>query len=332
MKFLRRAAHGVWYGKNRRWRFVLCPFSAVYYFAIGLRRLYFSWRPAAPLPVPIMVVGNLTVGGAGKTPAVIGILELLSRHGFSPAVISRGYGAKKTVRKARAVAADSSPQELGDEPVLLAQRGSWPVVVAANRYRAACHVLKHYAVDVIVADDGLQHYRLPRTVEIAVVDGRRRFGNGFLLPAGPLREPLSRLDRIDCLIVKGEARNDECAMTIHPKAFIRLSDGASRPADYFCGRTVAAYAGIAHPDGFFSTLERLGVTVDPHPLPDHYSYKRDDCLKMARQPGPLIMTEKDAVKCKAFIKQGQDAWFLQMDTVFAPKLKQRLLSLMSDKL
>lgn len=319
----------VWYGKSQHWRLALWPFSILYRAAIKLRHLYFHWRPAPPLPLPVIVVGNVTAGGSGKTPAVLGIAELLSQQGFSVAVIARAYGARKTVRTPQAVNADSSPYLFGDEAVLIAQRGLCPVVVAANRYQAACYVIKHYAVDVIIADDGLQHYGLPRQIEIAVIDGQRRFGNGLLLPAGPLREPLSRLKEVDCRLVKGAARPGEHAMHLHPQDFVRLSDGASRPLDSFRGQQVSAYAGIASPDSFFSALTQLGMVVDPHPLPDHYAYSRDDCQAMAAMNHAVIMTEKDAVKCMALLKPAEHLLFLRVQAVFDQQFKQRLLSLMN---
>ncbi len=252
-------------------------------------------------PVPVIVVGNISVGGTGKTPFVIWLVELLRAQGWRPGVISRGYGGRAP-HYPYAVDANSNPAHSGDEPLLIAQRCGCPVVVAPARCAAAELLLRNADVDVIVADDGLQHYALGRDLEICIVDGTRGLGNGALLPAGPLREPVSRLREVDLVVVNGQGWGDAALepLRMHLQAVNAqaLGDGTQRPLRDFAGQRVHAVAGIGHPPRFFETLRASGVQVIEHAFADHHAYTAGE---LQFEDGlPVLMTEKDAVKCKRF--------------------------------
>jgi tetraacyldisaccharide 4'-kinase len=264
----------------------------------GLRRVH-------RLPVPVVVVGNLVAGGSGKTPLTIAIARELAARGWRPGIVSRGYGrtAHGPVRVGPATSADAC----GDEPLLIARRTGLPVQVDADRV-AAARALVADGCTLIVADDGLQHRRLGRDVEVAVVDGAKRHGNGALLPAGPLREPADR--PVDLRVVNGgDARAGEFPMTLVPGAAVPLDGGPPRPLRAFAGTPVHAVAGIGHPDRFFGMLRDAGLEVVAHPFPDHHAFAPAD-LTFA-PPGPVLMTEKDAVKCAALAPA--DAWAVPVD-------------------
>jgi tetraacyldisaccharide 4'-kinase len=265
------------------------------------------------LPVPVIVVGNITVGGSGKTPLVLWLAEKLRSLGWQPGIISRGYRGEN--RSQREVMPDSDPLLVGDEPVLLARKSACPVWVGRNRAEAGRSLLKaHPACNLIISDDGLQHYRLARDVEIAVVDGERRFGNGFLLPAGPLREPVTRLVSFDAVVVnggRGEVPDDAKAgffMSLAGSEFYNLADPVKRakPQD-FVGQALHAVAGIGNPLRFFDHLRSLGLTVSEHPFPDHHVFNPGDL----DFPGQILMTEKDGVKCAKFAKD--NFWVLAVE-------------------
>lgn len=266
------------------------------------------------VPVPVVVVGNITAGGAGKTPVVIALAQALAARGFHPGVVSRGYG--RTSPEATVVDASSPVREVGDEPLLMAQRGL-RVAVGARRTEAARALLHaHKGCDVIIADDGLQHYALARDVEIAVIDGARGLGNRRLLPAGPLRETPARLSSVDAIVVNEpvegvQTRFHASTFAVHVVAreFINVAD-ASRTAalNAFAGQRVHAIAGIAHPARFFATLRALGAEPVTHAFPDHRTFTRDD---LPEEASVILMTEKDAVKCAAFADAR--CWFLRID-------------------
>jgi tetraacyldisaccharide 4'-kinase len=267
---------------------LLWPVSLLFGFAVLLRKFLYATRilGSEHPGIPVIVVGNLTVGGAGKTPLVIWIAEFLAKNGWTPGVISRGYMGKSEVPRAATVASD--PAEVGDEPVLIARRGGCPVWVGPDRVQVAAALRRAEAkVDVLISDDGLQHYRLRRDVEIAVVDARG-YGNRFLLPAGPLREPLRRLKSVD-RVVTTHLEGD----TVH-----RMTDSRERqPLQAFAGRKVHAVAGIGDPPRFFRHLEEAGVEVVPHPFPDHHPFTARD-LEFG-DDAPVLLTEKDAVKLRS---------------------------------
>jgi tetraacyldisaccharide 4'-kinase len=292
---------------ERRWYapppapLLLQPLAALYGAVAQARRARLAGT-AQRLRVPVIVVGNLSVGGTGKTPFTIWLVERLREWGLHPGVISRGYGGRALVYPFR-VAADSDPAQAGDEPVMMQRRLLCPLYVGPDRVAAARALLAEAQVDVIVADDGLQHYRLARDLELCVVDGARRFGNGALLPAGPLREPPARLREVDLAIVNGADWRPEgvaaIGMTLEPGAAQPLAGGAEKTLERFAGQTVHAVAGIGHPPRFFELLRQHGITVIAHPFADHHRYTAAD-LAFGADRLPVLMTEKDAVKCRPF--------------------------------
>ena len=283
---------------------LLLPVAALFAAVSALRRLAYRCKllRSEHIDVPIIVVGNITAGGTGKTPLVLWLAQFLTTLDTRPGIISRGYGATRT--DARAVPVNGSVADYGDEPCLLAQRAGCPVWVGTDR-AATARALRaaHPEVDVIISDDGLQHYRLARDVEIAVIDGTRGLGNGWPLPAGPLREPASRLATVDAVVVNGGdvtgAFPNSVAMQLEGDIFRNLLD-AQQPvtAAYFQGQQIHAIAGIGNPPRFFAHLQRLGLNCITHAFPDHHAYTVQD-LQFAGDHN-VVMTEKDAVKCAAF--------------------------------
>lgn len=312
-----------WYARWG-WCLFLIPFSWLFALVSGLRRTFYGLIRPKRLPVPVIVVGNLTVGGTGKTPLVLWLVACLRAAGYRPGVISRGYGVPE--RAASEVSTTSDAVDAGDEPVLIARRGLCPVWVGRRRTEAALGLLKsHPEVDVIVSDDGLQHYALARDLEIAVVDGRRGFGNGWRLPAGPMREGRSRLRDVDAVVVNGDLSLDAFgaptyAMRLSGSLMHGLGDPSRQAAlESFRGRTVNAVAGIGNPARFFDVLIRAGMTVVPHAYPDHHRFRPADL-----PPGTVIMTEKDAVKCAGF--RHPDAWVFVVDAEVSGGLEKQVLN------
>ncbi|HET6724435.1 MAG TPA: tetraacyldisaccharide 4'-kinase [Gammaproteobacteria bacterium] len=256
--------------------------------------------PSRRVSVPVVVVGNITVGGSGKTPLTIWLAQALAERGIHPGIVTRGYGGNAR-QWPRDVLPTSSAGEVGDEAVLLARAARCPVVAGPDRAAAAARLLDHTPVDVILADDGLQHYALARDFEIAVIDGERGLGNGWALPAGPLREPVARLDRVDAIVIKGGA--DKIAIPGALSMALALCDAQSiagderRPLASFRGTPVHAVAGIGNPEQFFAALRAAGLDIVPHPLPDHAALTLDDVE--FEDERPVLMTEKDAVKLPA---------------------------------
>jgi tetraacyldisaccharide 4'-kinase len=322
---LRQALSRCWYGR--------CP-ALVLLFPLGLlfgllvkarRRLYrIGLFPTTRLPVPVIVIGNLNVGGAGKTPLTLALIDWLRQAGHVPGVISRGYGG--SAGQPMPVRPDSDPALVGDEPVLLARRAGCPVWIGRKRGEAGRQLLAfHPEVDVILADDGLQHYALARDVEIVVVDGGRGFGNGRLLPTGPLREPESRIAEVDAVVVNGGGGRrvfpvPSFAMTLAGNVFVNLAVPDLRVnASHFHGAGVHAVAGIGHPERFFGRLAELGLDIESRAFPDHHRFSPADLPS-----GTVLMTEKDAVKCVAFSRP--DTWYLAVDAEVDGGLKALLLN------
>jgi len=289
----------VWYG-GRRVPWLLRGLAAVYAPVASLRRgLYGAGLlPRTRLPVPVIVVGNISVGGTGKTPLTMALIEALRTRGFKPGVISRGYGGSAT--GSLLVDANSDPRIAGDEACLIAQATRAPVAVGRDRGSAGRALLEAARCDVLIADDGLQHYKLCREVEICVIDGERRFGNGRLLPAGPLREPASRAGVFAFRVCNGGvAQGDEVAMTLHVDVAVALSGSPQqRKLVDWQGQRVHAVAGIGNPARFFAGLRAAGVDVIEHAFADHFAYAPAD-LNFGDDL-TVLMTEKDAVKCVAF--------------------------------
>ena len=302
----------------------LWPLSLAFRFAVALRRLLYRLRvlKSEHPGIPVVVVGNVTVGGSGKTPLVIWIAEHLKKKGWTPGIVSRGYGAQVTNPRAATIADDAA--EVGDEPIVVSRRSGCPVWVGADRI-AVCRALRaaHPEVDVLILDDGLQHYALRRDIEIAVV-GARGFGNGFLLPAGPLREPPSRLRAVDAVVSHGAAVKGY-AMKLEGGTLHRMTDANDRrPASAFSGQRVHAVAGIGEPNRFFLHLARLGVRVTPHPFPDHHAFTPQD-LEFGDEV-PVLMTEKDAVKLR---RAARAHWWVlpvtaELEAAFGEWLTRRL--------
>lgn len=274
--------------------------------------------------MPVLVVGNISVGGNGKTPVVVWLVEQLQQHGLKVGVISRGYGGENRVFP-QLVSAHSSPQQMGDEPVLIAQRTQAPVAVSPNRQQSIELLLSRYALDIIITDDGLQHYRLERDIEWVVVDGERRFGNGFVLPAGGLRELPSRLTSVQAVICNGKsAKAGEHQMTLAPDAAVNLKTGEKRPLTDFQSMPCVAIAGIGYPPRFFTMLIDFGISLQAgHAFADHQAYQPEQLSALAAGNTPLLMTEKDAVKCQAFAEPHW--WYVPVSTKFSPESTACLL-------
>lgn len=304
---------------------VLLPFAALFAVASGIRRFLFRMGALSTqrFSVPVVVVGNVTVGGTGKTPLVIWLSDYLVRRGWRPGIVSRGYGGAAQ-HWPQQVRADSDPAVVGDEAVLLAARTGRPMCVGPDRPAAVEALLAHSDVDIVISDDGLQHYALARDIEIAVVDGARRLGNRLLLPAGPLREPASRLRHVDMVVVNGQGRDGEFSMKIHQPGLRGLHGDALRPLAEFADREVHAVAAIGNPRRFFDLLKRHRIRAIEHAFADHYAFRAED---LALQPDlPILMTEKDAVKCRRL--PCKDCWVVQVDAqpdaAFVHRLNQIL--------
>ena len=305
----------LWYGESA-WQRWLAPLSSLFARLVAFRRRAYrdGLLKCRSAKVPVVVVGNITVGGTGKTPVTLWLAECLKARGSKPGIVSRGYGGR-VGPVPLSVTEDSDAAAVGDEPLLMARRVVCPVAVHPDRL-AAAELLAEMGCDVVIADDGLQHYGLGREYEIAVVDGRRGFGNGRLLPAGPLREPVSRLETVDRIML--QARTDERARELSggnplvtrftlAAGDVRSLHGARQlPLDAFAGRTVHAVAAIGNPRGFFELLEAHKLTVIPHAFADHAHLSRKE-LEFG-DAHAVIMTEKDAVKCEKIAPA--NSWYL----------------------
>ncbi|HEY9104596.1 tetraacyldisaccharide 4'-kinase [Chitinimonas sp.] len=315
---------------------LLLPLSALFSALAALRRGLYALGVLRQrrLPVSVVVIGNITAGGAGKTPTVLYLAEQLRRHGRKPGILSRGYGGSET--GPAEVPTDGTASRYGDEPALLARRSGCPVFIGRDRHATGLALLaRHPDVDVLLCDDGLQHYRLARDVEIVVVDGSRGLQNGWLLPAGPLRETAGRLARCDALLVNGAAQVPipphprRFDMRLQPAAAWRLKDPAERrPLADFAGQPLAALAGIGHPARFFATLAAAGLQPSQHSFPDHHHYTATDL--QAIQGGALLVTEKDAVKLTALLSAGElphggNIWAVPVEAQIAPDLADWLI-------
>jgi tetraacyldisaccharide 4'-kinase len=272
--------------------------------------------------LPVIVVGNINVGGTGKTPLTLALAQQLVECGWHPLIVSRGFGG--STQNPRYVDASSKAQQVGDEPLLMARRNICPVWVGRDRVKAARAALQaHPQCDVVLCDDGLQHYRLQRDVEIAVIDGVRRFGNGLMLPAGPLREPVSRLQSVDAVVVNGDAAPaDQYVMRLSGDTFYNLLDPDKKAsASHFHSQNNHAVAGIGNPQRYFQHLEALGIPFTPHAFPDHHPYSAPD-LAFA-DCDAILLTEKDAVKCAAFANERY--WVLRVDAQIDSALLDHIL-------
>lgn len=298
--------------------FLLRPLEALYRLVVQRKRQRFlaGVGEIYRAPVPVLVVGNITVGGTGKTPLILWLIEHCRRRGLRVGVVSRGYGATPPSLPWR-VRADQQAVQAGDEPLLIVQRTGVPLMIDPDRGRAVRTLLEQEPLDLILCDDGLQHYRLARDLELVLVDAARGLGNRRCLPAGPLREPVERLAEVDAVLFNGAAGDSEqgFGFRLQPTQLVNLASGASAPLSHLPGgQAVHAVAGIGNPQRFFNTLEALNWRPVPHPFPDHAQYSAE--LLDFTPPLPLLMTEKDAVKCRGFA--AADWWYLAVDAAPSP--------------
>ncbi len=331
-----------WYRRNKIvW--LLLPFSWLYCLLTVVRRKLYQTniKKSYAAEVPVVVIGNIVAGGSGKTPLLIGLCEFILAKGYKVGVVSRGYGGSFSGIKQ--VTEKDDAAVVGDEPLMIHQRTGVPVVVSADRVAAVSYLLSHDHCDIVLSDDGLQHYRMQRSLELAVIDAERKFGNGFCLPAGPLREQISRLNDVDLIIYNGKpahvyaATNNktdacaeqasdvsECSYQLKVTKIQRLNNDESRELSGFAGRRVHAVAAIGNPLRFFRQLEAQGLSVQAHAFPDHYQYQQEDFSGWSSDC--IIMTEKDAVKCRHL--QLADAWVVSVNSEFSTMLISRLEALL----
>ena len=278
----------------------LVPFSMLYIDSVRFRRYLYriGVRKTSKLTVPIIIIGNITVGGTGKTPLVLWLAQYLKEQGFHPGIISRGYGGNATQWPQR-VDPSSDPHQVGDEAVMIAKKSSCPIAVGPLRVESAQLLIKDANCDVILSDDGLQHYALGRDIEIIVIDGQRRFGNSYFLPAGPLREPISRIQEVDLVICNGPAEEEnEFSMEIQGEEAINLKTQESKKLSAFKNQFCHAIAGIGNPQRFFDLLQEKDIDFKAHYFRDHHDFQAKDIE--FKDSAPVLMTEKDAVKCTTF--------------------------------
>nr|WP_245399708.1 tetraacyldisaccharide 4'-kinase [Atopomonas sediminilitoris] len=291
---------------------LLKPLEQLYRRVVMQQRLAYASGAKTPYraPVPVLVVGNITVGGTGKTPLILWLIEHCRRQGWRVGVVSRGYGAKAPHYPWR-VEASGNPAECGDEPLMLVQRCAVPLMIDPLRSRAVQALLEQTPLDIILSDDGLQHHALGRDWELVVIDHARGFGNGRCLPAGPLREPLERLHDVDACILNGALQDDASgyAMQLRPSALVNLKTGERQRLSFFpAEQRLHAVAGIGNPERFFTTLEGLNWRPIRHAFADHAPF---NAAELPDDDLPLVMTEKDAVKCRSFARDNW--WYLAVD-------------------
>lgn len=314
-----------WY-QGRWWLWLLWPLSLLLRSIAALRRRYLSAQSEA-LDAPVIIVGNITLGGTGKTPVIISLVRHLKSKGFNPGVVSRGYGAQAP-HYPYLVTSSSPVSESGDEPLLIALEACCPVMIGADRVAAARALIDQHQCDILLSDDGLQHYRLNRQWEICVLDAGRLWGNGLCLPAGPLRESPNRLAEVDAVVLNGQLSDAQRSMpqvqtllgrshalTLEPTSWHKLDEAVSRSIQEFGNfelegdKTPFAITGIGNPDRFFNTLSSLGIDCAHQSFPDHYAFTASDLS--FTDDNLLMMTAKDAVKCRSFARPNW--WYLSVD-------------------
>ncbi|HEY9118617.1 MAG TPA: tetraacyldisaccharide 4'-kinase [Marinobacter sp.] len=315
----------LWYG-GKRPLWPLYPLVWLYRTVAESRRRR-AWQARdESIPVPVVVVGNITAGGTGKSPLTAALTALLQEHGWQPVILSRGYGGKAD-HYPLMVTRETGADVAGDEPVMLAAQAGCPVVVDPDRKRGALWALEQKLGNILVCDDGLQHYRLPRDIELAVFDATRGIGNGALIPVGPLREPLERLASVDFVITNGGLLGDidhehQFTMTLAPTELRNLVTGDILPPEHLQGRPVRAVAGIGNPQRFFDTLRELGAQVRPRALPDHHRFTPED---LQTEEGEwLVMTAKDAVKCHGFAPD--NTWVLVVKARLSESFREAFIA------
>jgi len=295
-----------WYNINLI-SLLLWPLSLLFRLLVMTRRMFYQTGlfKSYKMNKPVIVIGNISVGGTGKTPLIIELCHLLDSWGIKAGIISRGYGG--TGPWPHQLTDESSAEESGDEPVQIFQRTQVPVVVGSDRVADVELLCENNNIDLVLTDDGLQHYRLQRDLELVVIDHQRQFGNGFSLPAGPLREPVSRLKESSWCVFNGG--DSDYSFKIEPSFVKQLSSDRKESVKYFKGSFVHAVAGIGNPDRFFTMLRELGFNIIEHAYPDHYQFSEND-LKF-NDSLPILMTEKDSVKCGGFTNK--KLWYVAID-------------------
>ena len=275
-------------------------------YVVGNKRRKFLRKEKVSGSIPVVVVGNITLGGTGKTPLVEALVQYLKKKGYQPGIISRGYGSSIQEFPHLIVASDSCA-DVGDEPFMLYHSLDVPVVIDPKRKKALEHIV-NLGVDVVLSDDGMQHYELPRDIEICVLDGNRLLGNGCLLPVGPLREPASRLQEVDFVMRSGLSGKDDC-FDFLPVSWVNVKTGESVELNKLrLSKDVLAIAGIGNPQKFSKTLAQLKINCQLKPFPDHYAYEESDFSGI---PGQILMTQKDAVKIRPFARDNM--WYLKIE-------------------
>ncbi len=315
----------IWYTKNLKSTFLL-PLSWLFGFIIYLRRGFYALKSTRKNldDVYIIIVGNITVGGAGKTPFVEFLAKRFIHNGLKVGIVSRGY--KRDDGGLIEVESDSFVAKVGDEALMLKQNVDCPMAVSTDRREAACYLHDKYQLDVIISDDGLQHYNLPRDYEIVIVDGQREFGNARLLPAGPLREPISRLQSTDLIVSNGVNTSYEFQFWGMPDCAISVSNHEKKALESFRGLKAHAVAGIGNPKRFFAMLEERGIHVIEHTFADHHHFRQDDFN--FGDGLPILMTEKDVIKCKDFVMQ--DVWYVPIKLALNAELEQKVNNILEE--
>lgn len=324
-----RFIDSMWYGQ-RPVALLFVPLSWLFGVIVKLRAWLYKkgWLRSTCLSVPVIVVGNITVGGTGKTPIVIWVAELLKSAGYKPGVISRGYGGIASSWPQQ-VREDSDSRVVGDEAKILARRTQCPVAVGPSRADSAQALIDHHHCDIIISDDGLQHYALQRDIEIAVVDGERRYGNRYLLPAGPLREPVERLESVDFIVCNGLANKHEYPLRVDGSEAVMLVDESERlDLQSFRAAECHAIAGLGNPSRFFSHLKKFNLSFEPHIFPDHYKYTEKDIN--FNDEKQVLMTEKDAVKCTHMATRKH--WYVPIKAQMTQNFGLTLLLLIKEKI
>ncbi len=329
-KTISRYLLDIWY-KDYFIGAALMPFGFLFSDFVKFRRWLYKigYYKSETLPVPVIIVGNITVGGTGKTPLCIYLANLLQAEGYRVGIISRGYGSEK--QPPQMVLPNSKVAEVGDEALLIVKQTNCPMAVGAVRVDAANCLLKHTPCDVILADDGLQHYAMKRDIEIAVIDGERRFGNSICLPAGPLREPIERLNTVDFVVVNGKRETDtlwhEWEMKLVGDVAVNLITGESKPLAEFKTLECHAMAGIGNPERFFFQLENACISHrTDHSFPDHHVF---NAKEITFKTQPVLMTEKDAVKCREFATENH--WFVPISAQLSADFNDKFLTLLKTK-
>jgi len=303
--------------------YLLLPVSGIFYLLTHIRKFFYQVRllTTYDFNVDVIVVGNITVGGSGKTPIVIALVNYFKQQGKRVGVVSRGYGGTHQ-QGSLLVDQNTEASISGDEPSLIATQTQAPVMVNKDRVQAVKDLIINHNVDLVISDDGLQHYAMGRQIEIAVVDGKRRFGNGFFLPAGPLRESESRLKTVDFVINNGAEYVGEITSILKPLMFVNVATNEERPLDFFNQKTCHAVAGIGYPQRFFDALIQLGIKVETHAFTDHHAFTQTDLAFDDRYP--ILMTAKDCVKCREFATD--QTWYLHVEAELSDDFLTELIN------